>query len=107
VSLDKWRRHIRKGDLTKHVCITSTTPYIISESDIIDITTSTQNQLIIYTSNNSDDMTMEDTTTREDEVIAEEVEVIVEEVIVMDQKMKKLWNLNRKLNLLRKNTLRK
>ena len=87
----------------------STTPYIIGESDIIDITTSTQNKLITCTctSNNSDDMTMEDTTTREDEVIAEEVEVIVEEVIVMDQKMKKLWNLNRKLNLLRKNTLRK
>ena len=94
VSLDKWRRHIRKGDLTKHVCITSTTPYIISESDIIDITTSTQNKLIIYTSNNSDDMTMEDTTTREDEVIAEEVEVIVEEVIVMvDPKDEKIMEL--------------
>jgi hypothetical protein len=35
----KWRRHIRKGDLTNHVCIMSTTPYIIGESDIIDITT--------------------------------------------------------------------
>ena len=78
MSLDKWKRNNRKGDLTKHVCITSTTPYIISESDIIDITTSTQNKLIIYTSNNSDDMTMEDTTTREDEVIAEEVIVMVD-----------------------------
>ena len=101
MSLDKWRRHIRKGDLTKHVCITSTTPYIISESDIIDITTSTQNKLIIYTSNNSDDMTMEDTTTREDEVIAEEVEVIVEEVIVMvDPKDEKIMELESEIEFI-------
>jgi hypothetical protein len=58
---------------SSHVCITSTTPYIIGKSDIIDITTSTQNKLITYTSNNSDDTTMEDTTIREDEVIVEEV----------------------------------
>lgn len=78
MSLGKWRRHIRKGDLTNHVCIMSTTPYIIGESDIIDITTSTQNKLITCacTSNNSDDMTMEVTTTREDEVIVE-VKIIV------------------------------
>jgi hypothetical protein len=49
MSLGKWRRHIRKGDLTNHVCIMSTTPYIIGESDIIDITTSTQNKLITCT----------------------------------------------------------
>lgn len=102
VSLDKWRRRIRKGDLTKHVCITSTTPYIISESDIIDITTSTQSKLIIYTSNNSDDMTMEDTTTREDEVIAEEIEVIVEEVIVMvDPKDEKIMELESEIEFIK------
>ena len=84
VSLDRWRRHIRNGNLTKHVCITSTTPYIIGELDIIDITSLTQDKLITCTwRNNSDDTTMEDTTTREDEVIVEEIVVIVVEACVM------------------------
>ena len=102
VSVGNWRRHIRKGDLTKHVCITSTTPYIISESDIIDITTSTQNKLSICTSNNSDYMTMEDTTTREDEVTVEEVEVIIEEVIVMvDPKDEKIMELESEIEFIK------
>ena len=100
VSLGKWRRHIRKEDLTKHVCITSTTPYIIGESDIIDITTSTQNKLItctFCTSNNSDDTTMEDTTTREEEVIVE-----VEEVVVMvDLKDEKIMELESEIEFIK------
>lgn len=84
---------MRKEDLTKHVCITSITPYIIGESDIIDITTSTQNKLTVITctcTSNNSDMTMEDTTIREDEVIVEEVEEIVAMVDPKDDKIMEL-----------------
>ena len=47
-------------------------------------------------------MTMEDTTTREDEVIAEEVEVIVEEVIVMvDPKDEKIMELESEIEFIK------
>ena len=46
-------------------------------------------------------MTMEDTTTREDEVIAEEVEMIVEEVIVMiDPKDEKIMELESEIEFI-------
>ena len=47
-------------------------------------------------------MTMEDNTTREDEVIAEEVEVIVEEVIVMvDPKDEKIMELESEIEFIK------
>jgi hypothetical protein len=47
-------------------------------------------------------MTMEDTTTREDEVIAEEVQMIVEEVIVMvDPKDEKIMELESEIEFIK------
>ena len=75
-------------------CITSTTSYIIGKSEIIDITTSTQNKLITYTSNNSDDTTMEDTTIRENEVI-------VEEVVMVDPNDEKIMELELEIEFIK------